>query len=85
MNTFSISADEKANHQFEPERLEQAVRSVQEDGFVILENCVAGEHAETLCQKILADTDTILARDDVPFNFNVGNIQQDPPPFPLTV
>jgi hypothetical protein len=30
----------------------------------------------------MADTSTILARDDIPFNFNVGNIQQDPPPFP---
>ncbi|MFN2233482.1 MAG: phytanoyl-CoA dioxygenase family protein [Anaerolineales bacterium] len=81
MNTFVISADEKARQQFEPERLDQAIRSVQEDGYVILENCVDREHAEILRDKILADTDTILARDDVPFNFNVGNIQQDPPPY----
>lgn len=82
MNTFSISADEKADQQFEPERFKQAIRALQEDGYVILENCVAHEHVETLRAKILADTATILARDDVPFNFNVGNIQQDPPPSP---
>ncbi|MFL7894043.1 MAG: hypothetical protein AB8I56_18445, partial [Anaerolineales bacterium] len=61
MNTFVISADEKARQQFEPERLDQAIRSVQEDGYVILENCVDREHAEILRDKILADTDTILA------------------------
>jgi hypothetical protein len=80
--TLLISTTEQANQRFDPERLNQAVRSVQGDSFVILENCVASEHAEALCQKILADNDTILASEDKPFNFNVSDIQQDPPPFP---
>ncbi len=82
MSTLTISPTEKENQQFESEHLDEAIRAVQEDGYVILENCVANEHTETLYQRILTDTDSILARDDVPFNFNVGNIQQDPPPFP---
>jgi hypothetical protein len=31
---------------------------------------------------MLSDLDQILARPDAPFNFNTGNVQQDPPPFP---
>ena len=81
MTTLSISQAEKADRNFSKDRLDRAVRAVQEDGFVILENCVAREHAEVLSQKMLADTDKILTRKDVPFNFNIGNIQQDPPPF----
>jgi hypothetical protein len=34
-----------------------------------------------LAEKMIADAQEILSRDDVPFNFNRGNIQQDPPPF----
>lgn len=81
MTTLTISAIEKANKQIEPQRLTQAVRAVEEDGYVILQDCVEPDHAEALCQRMLADTEAILKRDDVPFNFNVGNIQQDPPPF----
>jgi ectoine hydroxylase-related dioxygenase (phytanoyl-CoA dioxygenase family) len=31
---------------------------------------------------MLSDLDQILARPNAPFNFNIGNVQQDPPPFP---
>jgi hypothetical protein len=31
---------------------------------------------------MLADIDAVRARTDAPYNWNVGNLQQDPPPFP---
>ena len=33
-------------------------------------------------ERMLADADKILALDDVPYQFNNGHLQQDPPPFP---
>jgi Phytanoyl-CoA dioxygenase (PhyH) len=51
------------------------------DGFVVLEDIIAPEHCDILCEKMLADVAAILRRPDVPFNFNTGNIQQAPPPF----
>jgi len=82
MNILSISPTEKANKRLNPEHLAEAVSLVQQDGYIILQDCVERTHAELLCEKMLSDTEVILKRDDVPFNFNAGNIQQDPPPFP---
>ena len=82
MRIISISPTERTQKHFNPVHLTEAVRSIKEDGYVILQDCVERQHVEVLCEKMLADTETILARDDIPFNFNVGNIQQDPPPFP---
>ena len=59
-----------------------AVYSLQTDGFVVLKDVIDTAHLDVLRDKMLADLDTILQRPDAPFNFNTGNVQQDPPPFP---
>ncbi|RPJ49730.1 MAG: hypothetical protein EHM21_06420, partial [Chloroflexi bacterium] len=64
------------------ENLQAAFAALNEDGYVILNELVSREHAAVLRDRMLEDTERILERKDVPFNFNVGNIQQDPPPFP---
>ena len=64
-------------------RIYQArVAALEQDGIVVLENIIVASHIEMLRDRMLADVAAILKRDDVPFNFNKGNIQQDPPPFP---
>ncbi|HTE17238.1 MAG TPA: phytanoyl-CoA dioxygenase family protein, partial [Armatimonadota bacterium] len=39
-------------------------------------------HLALLRERMLDDLQAILERDDAPYNFNTGNVQQDPPPFP---
>ena len=59
-----------------------AVHAIMENGFVVLKDVVALEHLDILHERMLEDLAALHARDDAPFNWNVGNIQQDPPPFP---
>ena len=77
-----ITPAEVAAGQMTPEHLEEAVAALRGDGFVVLRDVVDRSHLETLRERMLRDVDEILAREDAPFNFNTGNLQQDPPPFP---
>ena len=63
------------------DEVRHALASLDEDGFVVLENAVDPAHLDILKERMLADVAKILARPDAPFNFNAGNIQQAPPPF----
>ncbi len=82
MNSIKISPEELESGVMDPAHLQEAVRAVREDGFVVLEDVVSLEHIAALRERMLADLETILARPDAPFNWNRGNVQQDPPPFP---
>jgi len=79
---LDISPDEVRSGRMTPEHVTAAVSALQAEGFVVLKDVVDQGHLETLRTKMLADVDAILARDDAPYNFNIGNVQQDPPPFP---
>jgi ectoine hydroxylase-related dioxygenase (phytanoyl-CoA dioxygenase family) len=82
MLSLKISPEELRSGVMDPAHLEAAVRAVREDGFVVLEDVVDLGHIAILRERMLEDLDTILARPDAPFNWNKGNVQQDPPPFP---
>lgn len=56
--------------------------ALRQDGLVVLQNVVSLEHLDVLRERMLADVEQLLAREDAPFNWHTGNIQQDPPPFP---
>lgn len=79
--SVTFSADELATGQIAPQSQAAAAQALREDGVVVLQGVVDRSHLETLRAKMLDDLDTILARPDAPFNFNTGNVQQDPPPF----
>jgi hypothetical protein len=64
MNILSLTPTERARKQLDAEHLTAAVHAVQQDGYVILQDCVDRAHAELLCEKMLLDTRTIW-RDDV--------------------
>jgi ectoine hydroxylase-related dioxygenase (phytanoyl-CoA dioxygenase family) len=81
MTAMDLTSQEKTSGKISPEHLQQAVRALHADGYVILNELVERSHAEILAQKMIEDVQFILQRKDVPFNFNVGNLQQDPPPF----
>ena len=80
MTAINFSADEIRTGKMTPEHLKTAVRAVREDGYVLLNELIDPAIMAVLRDKMLEDVDAILARKDVPFNFNVGNLQQDPPP-----
>jgi ectoine hydroxylase-related dioxygenase (phytanoyl-CoA dioxygenase family) len=81
MVTIAVSGAEIENGKLTPEHLQQAVDAVNNDGFVVLKDIVDPEHIAVLRDKLTEDVAALLARPDAPFNWNTGNIQQDPPPF----
>ena len=82
MQTIEVSAEEVKTGIMSPENLAEAVEAIESDGFVVLGGVISSESIITLRDKMREDLARFIARDDAPFNFNQGNIQQDPPPFP---
>lgn len=82
MAALDIKSEERLTGKLSANRLEEAVRAVRQDGYVVLNDLIDPQILAPIRDRMLADVEKILARADVPFNFNSGNIQQDPPPFP---
>ena len=81
MSSIQVTPQEVQTGKITPEHLQEAVHSLNQEGFVILKELVNPQHMAVLRDRMLEDVAQILKRDDIPFNFNRGNIQQDPPPF----
>ena len=81
ITALDIAPAEAASGQITPAHLQAAVRALREDGIVVLNGIVAPDHIAALREKMWADLPAYLARTDAPFNFNTGNVQQEPPPF----
>jgi len=82
MVTIEVGADEIRSGKMTQAHLAEAVQAIREDGFVALRNIVSAASVATLREKLIADVAALQARPDAPYNWNTGNIQQDPPPFP---
>lgn len=79
--TIKPSTQELAAGRLGERNLEKAVRSLHEDGLVVVSDVIPHEHLDHLNARMTRDARTLQARGkDGPFNYNVGNIQQDPPP-----
>ncbi|KAI0112015.1 hypothetical protein GGR51DRAFT_507702 [Nemania sp. FL0031] len=77
-----LSSEEIKSRKLNERNLEIAVRGVHLDGLVIVEDVVPHEHLDRLNTKMVEDARILQARgEDGPFNYNVGNIQQDAPPY----
>jgi ectoine hydroxylase-related dioxygenase (phytanoyl-CoA dioxygenase family) len=81
IRSLKITAREMETGQIDTEHLALANQALREDGIVVLEDVVATSHLETLRVRMARDLEEILSRPDAPFQFNTGNVQQDPPPF----
>lgn len=76
-----VSATEAASGRLGWKNLERATRALHRDGLVVLQNAIP-DHGplDHLNQKMIADAKELQARgEDSPYNYNKGNIQQDPP------
>lgn len=82
MIQIEITSAEREQKFLTPEQLQTAVKAIREDGFVVLKDAVDPEHVRILRDRMWADVDRFVNRPDAPFNWNRGNVQQDPPPFP---
>src|SRR5438105_12848774 len=81
MYTLDITPEEVASGRMIEAHRDAAIEAIRTDGFVVLNDVVDPAHIATLRERMLADVPLILADDEPPYNFNQGNIQQDPPPF----
>ncbi|KAJ4352354.1 uncharacterized protein N0V89_007702 [Didymosphaeria variabile] len=59
--------------------LEIAIRALERDGLVVIEDLVQHATLDKLNNKMVEDAYDLQSRKDSPFNYNKGNIQQDPP------
>lgn len=82
MTELELSAAEHCARKLKPEHLQQAVAALRDEGFVVLHRAIDPAHIELLRERMLADVESILALADIPYQFNNGHLQQDPPPFP---
>ncbi|EOA86762.1 uncharacterized protein SETTUDRAFT_88610 [Exserohilum turcica Et28A] len=73
------SASELGSGLLGQRNLEIAIRALARDGLVVLEDMVEHAVLDRLNQKMVQDAYQLQARKDSPFNYNKGNIQQDPP------
>jgi hypothetical protein len=80
--SLPTTPEERAAGALRSPTLASAVAALRGDGVVVLRDVVADDHLRVLRERMLADLPVILAREDAPYNFNAGNVQHDPPPFP---
>jgi hypothetical protein len=73
------SVFEVSNGQLTFPNLEIAIRALARDGLVVLENMIDHAVLDKLNAKMVQDAYHLQSRKDSPFNYNKGNIQQDPP------
>ncbi len=77
--SIAPSAAEVKSRKLNQRNLEIATRALSRDGLVVLEDMVDHAVLDRLNQKMVQDALELQARKDSPFNYNRGNIQQDPP------
>jgi hypothetical protein len=82
MTEITVTTEEEAAGTLAADHLRAALGALDEDGFVVLHGAVDPAHVTALRDKLFDDLPHWLARDDAPYNFNTGNVQQDAPPFP---
>lgn len=82
MVEIEVTEEERAVGILTEAHREEAADAILDEGFVVLKDVVSLAHLDILHARLLEDLEALLHREDAPFNWNVGNVQQDPPPFP---
>ncbi|GAO52820.1 phytanoyl-CoA dioxygenase [Saitoella complicata NRRL Y-17804] len=84
-NTLTILPLSPAEHSTQllsPRSLQHALEALHRDGIVVLSNAVSHGSIDALEARMLSDVDVLRKKDGdaMPYNYNRGNVQQDPPP-----
>jgi hypothetical protein len=77
--SITPSPSEVQNGVLNQRNLEIAIRVLSRDGLVVLEDMIDHAILDHLNKKMVKEAYVLQARKDSPFNYNKGNIQQDPP------
>ena len=79
--SIQTHADERTSGNLGERNLEKAVRHIKKDGIVVVENVIDHSILDTLNERMVQDAKELRSRgENSPFNYNKGNLQQDPPP-----
>ncbi|KAF2645554.1 phytanoyl-CoA dioxygenase family protein [Massarina eburnea CBS 473.64] len=76
--TITPSSSEIKNRALNQKSLEIATRALARDGLVVIEDLVPHSVLDSLNEKMVKDAYELQNREDSPFNYHRGNIQQDP-------
>jgi hypothetical protein len=75
------SENEILSGRLAPRNLEKAIRSLHEDGLVVIENAIPQKDLDHLNTRMVQDALHLQSRGkDMPFNYNVGNSTHPPLP-----
>lgn len=72
------SSTELESGRLDQKNLEIAIRALQRDGLVVLEDLVPHSMLDKLNKKMVEDAYELQKKKDSPYNYHKGNIQQDP-------
>ena len=76
------SASEIKRQELESRNLETAVRSLHQDGLVVVEDVIPHKHLDHLNETMTRHARVLQSRgENSPYNFNRSNLQQDAPPW----
>src|SRR6478609_4487662 len=82
MTAIELTDEDRSADALVGDRLTAAVAALRTDGFVVLKDVVDPVHLDILHARMIAAIESIRSCPDAPYNWNSGNFQQDPPPFP---
>ncbi|KXH39337.1 phytanoyl-CoA dioxygenase family protein [Colletotrichum salicis] len=79
--TIRPSQSELLNARLSRQNLELAIRHLHRDGLVVVADVIPHADLDALNAKMVQDALYLRSLGDKgPFNYNLGNLQQDPPP-----
>ena len=77
-----VTSEEQANGQLSADHLQAAVSAIREDGYVVLADVIAPEHLDIVRERMVADSQTLIAAQKWGGAGRIeGHLQQGPPPF----
>ncbi|KAH7345591.1 hypothetical protein B0J17DRAFT_43928 [Rhizoctonia solani] len=82
LSSLKPSASERAEGRFGPANLLLALETLYRDGIVAIEGVVNEKHLDALNARMAPDAYALRDMKESPYNYNRGNVQQDPPPEP---
>ncbi|CAE6405536.1 unnamed protein product [Rhizoctonia solani] len=82
LRSLTPSASERAAGRFGPANLLLALEALHQDGIVAIKDVIKESHIDALNARMIPDAYALRDRKESPYNYNRGNVQQDPPPEP---
>ncbi|KAF2263303.1 phytanoyl-CoA dioxygenase family protein [Lojkania enalia] len=76
--SITPSLSELQSGNLSQQNLEIAIRTLQRDGLIVLKDLIQHDVLDKLNNKMVKDAYELQSKENSPYNYNKGNIQQDP-------